>query len=118
MEVAQAGTYEFSLRRWPVEVDQPITAAIPGGRAIQATRARLTIGDVDLTMPLADSAKEVVFRTPLKPGKTRLQTWLTAEDGTARGAYFVHIRRIPIHVGFADRPIVPLPGKSWQDCRV
>jgi len=97
VEVAQAGEYEFALRRWPKEVDQPINAALPGGSAVQATKARLTIGEIDLTGPVAADAKEVVFRTPLPPGKTKLQTWLTAEDDTSRGAYFVYVRRIPTH---------------------
>jgi arylsulfatase B len=119
VEVAQAGEYEFALRRWPKELDQPINAAIPGGQAIQASTARLTIGEgdpkrngsrlgtqIDLTSPIAAGVKEVVFRTSLKPGKVKLQTWLgdpkrdtarlgtlTAADGTSRGAYFVYARR-------------------------
>ena len=97
VEVVQAGEYEFSLRRWPSEVDRPINAAIPGGRAIGAIQARLAIGDVDLTQPVAAEAKEVVFQTRLEPGKTKLQTWLTAEDGASCGAYFVYVRRIPAH---------------------
>jgi len=36
----------------------------------------------------------------LKPGKMKLQTWLTAEDGTSRGAYFVYIRRRPTLMSF------------------
>jgi arylsulfatase A-like enzyme len=112
VEVAQAGEYEFALRRWPRELDQPIQAAIPGGQAIHASTARLTIGEIDLTGPIAAGAKEVILRTSLKPGRMRLQTWLTVprprpegplrgraarrgEDGTSRGAYFVYIRRIP-----------------------
>lgn len=97
VEVAQAGAYEFSLRRWPKEVDRPINAAIPGGRAIQATQARLTIGGIDLTGPVGTDANEVIFRASLKPGKMRLQTWLTSDDGTSRGAYFVYVTRIPTH---------------------
>ncbi len=98
VEVAQAGEYEFALRRWPREVDQPITAALPGGQAIQASTARLVIGEIDLTAPVGAEAKEVVFRTSLKPGKMRLQTWLTAEDGTSHGAYFVDVTRIRARV--------------------
>ena len=121
VEVAQAGEYEFVLRRWPMEVDRPMDAAIPGGQAIQASTARLTIGEVDLTSPVGAEAKEIVFRTSLKPGKMKLQTWLAdarsarerrspdrqdsqsgdwrsqGEDGTSRGAYFVYVRRIPAH---------------------
>jgi arylsulfatase A-like enzyme len=94
VEVAQAGEYEFALRRWPRELDQPINAAIPGGQAIQASTARLTMGEIELASPVAAGAKEVVFRTRLKPGKMKLQTWLTAENGTSRGAYFIYVRRL------------------------
>jgi arylsulfatase A-like enzyme len=97
VEVAQAGEYEFALRRWPREVDQPMNAAVAGGQAISASQARLVIGDIDLAAPVATDAKEVVFRTRLAPGKTKLQTWLTAADGASRGAYFVYVRRIATH---------------------
>jgi arylsulfatase B len=97
VEVAQAGEYEFALHRWPRELDQPIEAAIPGDQAIQASTARLTIGEIDLTGPVAAGAKEIVFRTSLKTGKMKLQTWLTAADGASRGAYFVYVRRIATH---------------------
>jgi len=94
VEVARAGEYEISLRRWPLEVDRPIHSAIPGGRAIQAARARLTVGEIDVEKTVPDGAREVTFLVRLKPGKTRLQTWLTAEDGTSRGAYFVYVKRV------------------------
>jgi len=93
VEVAQAGEYEFALRRWPKEVDQPINAAIPGGRAIRATSARLTIGEVDLEEAVPADASEVVFRLALKPGKVRLKTWFSA-DGASRGAYYVYVTRV------------------------
>ncbi len=92
VEVARAGEYEFSLRRWPKEVDAPINAAIPGGRAIQASKARLIIAELDLVQPIGAEAREVTFRAQLQPGKTKLQTWLTADDGTSRGVYFVYVR--------------------------
>jgi hypothetical protein len=78
-------------------MDRPINAAIPGGRAIGAIRARLTIGETGLTEPVPAEAGEIIFRTRLQPGKAKLQTWLTAEDGGSRGAYFVYVRRIPTH---------------------
>ena len=94
VEVDRAGEHEFLLRRWPREVDQPINAAISGGKAIRATKARLVIGDIDLEKTVPEDAEEIVFRVELRPGKTKLQTWLTAEDGAARGAYFVYVERI------------------------
>jgi len=94
VDVVRAGDYEFALRRWPEEADVPISAAIPGGRAIPVRRARLAIADVDLTASVATEAKEVIFRTRLKAGRTKLQTWFMSDDGTSRGAYFVYVTRV------------------------
>lgn len=90
MEIARDGTYEFALRRWPEEVGKPITAAIPGGKAINATEARLKIADVDVTKPVPEGAVAVTFRVQLQAGKTRLQTWFTDDKtGESRGAYYI-----------------------------
>ena len=103
VEVARDGDYEVSLRRWPEEVDAPITAAIPGGEAISATTARLKIADFDATKPVPRDATAVKFRMKLKAGKTRLQTWFippldevgfTDEQGESRGAYYVYVKRL------------------------
>lgn len=95
VEVAREGSYEIILRRWPAEVDMPITAAVPGGKAIAATEARLQIADFEGTQPVLDNAKSVCFSVRLKAGKTKLQTWLTdADRDQSRGAYYVSVRRI------------------------
>lgn len=95
LDVARDGTYQFALRRWPAEVDKPITAAIPRGKAISASKARLKIADVDLTRPIPKDASAVTFQVQLKVGKTRLQTWFTDDKGTFRGAYYVYVKRLP-----------------------
>jgi len=94
VEVARDGTYEFALRRWPIEVDAPINAAIPGGKGIGATKARLEIADVDVSMPVSEDARAAVFQVSLKAGKTPLQTWFIDNDGTSRGAYYVYVKRL------------------------
>ena len=94
VEVARGGTYEISLRRWPEEVDAPITAAVEGGEAIAAKTARLKIGDVDETKPIPEGASIVTFRVKLRAGKTRLQSWLIDESGESRGAYYVYVKRL------------------------
>jgi len=94
IEVEHDGEYEFALRRWPIEVDKPINAAIEGGQTISATKARLQIADVDETEPVAAGAVEVRFRVRLKAGKTRLQTWFTNDNGESRGAYYVYVKRL------------------------
>ncbi|HUT93120.1 MAG TPA: arylsulfatase [Thermoguttaceae bacterium] len=95
VEIARDGTYEIALRRWPEEVGAPITAAIPGGKAIAATTARLKIGDLDLTKPIPENAAAVTFRVELAAGKTKLQTWLVDDaSGESRGAYYVYVERV------------------------
>ena len=94
VEVARDGTYEFALRCWPIEVDQPINAAIAGGKAISATSARLKIADVDVSQAIPDGAHAVTFQVQLKAGKTRLQTWFTDDKGQSRGAYYVYVKRL------------------------
>jgi hypothetical protein len=94
VEVARNGTYEFALRRWPVEVDKPVNSAIAGGKAISAEHARLKIANVDVTKTVSREASAVTFQVKLKAGKTRLQTWFTDEAGESRGAYYVYVKRL------------------------
>ena len=94
VEVEREGRYEFSLRRWPLEVDERITAAIPHGKVIVVTKARLKIADVDVSKPVSKDAHAVTFRVQLKAGKTRLQTWFTDDKGESRGAYYVYVKHL------------------------
>ncbi|MHC4984164.1 MAG: arylsulfatase, partial [Planctomycetota bacterium] len=52
LKIERDGTYELALRRWPVALNKPITAAVEDGEAIRATKARLKIADVDETKPV------------------------------------------------------------------
>ncbi len=120
IEVAWDGLYEFSLRRWPEEVDAPITAPIPvpenlrhlmhytshsdyakmheTSMAIPATYARLKVGAFDKDRPIEQDVREINFRVPLKAGSTRLQAWLVDGSGNLGaqtwGAYYVSVRRV------------------------
>ena len=82
VEVMRPGKYEFELRRWPKHVGGPI----------EATAARLKIGEIDVDQPVAPDAAKTTFQLDLKPGKTHLQTWLTLPNGKTRGAYFVYVK--------------------------
>ena len=120
IKVAQDGLYELTLRRWPPEVDAPITSAIPVPQnlrglmhytghsnysqsheqsvAIPATYARLKVGAFDGDRPIPLDAREVLFRVPLKRGSTRLQAWFVDGTGnlgaTTWGVYYVLARRV------------------------
>lgn len=84
VNVAQAGTYQIELRRWPRHLDEPI----------EATNARLKIGEMDFEQAVSPEATEASFTTMLEPGPTTLQTWLTTPEGEIRGAYFVYVERL------------------------
>ena len=118
VNVEKSGSYEFVLRRWPKEVDVPITASIPvpsklktltyyargldyaiindRSKTIEATYARLKIADIDVSKPFSEKDNEVKFKVRLRSGSTRLQTWFVngANDGDSTGAYYVYVRRL------------------------
>jgi arylsulfatase A-like enzyme len=96
VEVALDGEYEIALRRWPEQVNTPITAAVPEGQAIPITKARLKIADADQTQPVLENATAVKFKVRLKAGKTRLQTWFIDQDDESKslGAYYVYVKRL------------------------
>jgi arylsulfatase len=102
--VEQAGDYEFSLRRWPVEANAPITAGLPiykgvdgdypAGRALPIVKARLRIGPVDESKMVASGDKAVTFNIRLTAGKATLQTWFYDSNGKELcGAFYVYVCR-------------------------
>jgi arylsulfatase A-like enzyme len=84
IEVAQPGDYEITLRQQPAQANKPL----------EATKARVKIGDVEQTQDVAPNASAATLRLKLPAGPQRMQTWLTAADGQSRGAFFVEVRRL------------------------
>ncbi len=94
IEVARDGRYEIELRRWPKEVNQPITARFEGGRATPATHARLLVGNADQRQVVTPDMVGVTFTVHLKAGPTCLVTWFIDEKSNmSRGAYYVYVKR-------------------------
>jgi len=109
LKVARDGAYRISLRRWPEEAGEAIGAFVEQGnldpaeidvnarlyqmpsRAIRATQARLKIGAFDENRPVKRTDKVITFDVELRVGRVNLQTWLTDDDGTSWGAYYVYI---------------------------
>jgi len=102
IEAAADGRYEFELRRWPREIDKPITEGIPGevkdwytgGRAMDRRTARIKVGDAEQTREIPEGAKSVTFTLAVKAGVTHMQTWLTGDGGLELGAYYVYARSV------------------------
>jgi len=105
LQVDRDGTYEIGLRRWPKEADAALAAAVPifkavdgqlpAGKALPVVRARLKIGDLDETKPVAAADKEVTFTVTLRAAaRVQMQSWLYDTQGQELcGAYFVYVRR-------------------------
>lgn len=108
VEVTQPGEYTISLRRWPPEIDHPITAGLPAGedvpgqkayravpgQAIPVTSASVEIFDQTVTQEIPAKAREVAFQLTLPAGKTQLETSFTTADDVRYGAYYVHVERL------------------------
>ena len=103
VEVERQGQYEIALRRWPVEADAPIAAAIPAyrgalgeyeaGKALPIAKARLRVGPVDRTKAVKAGDKAAEFTLDLPQGRVELQTWFyEATGGELCGAYYVYVR--------------------------
>lgn len=104
VEVARAGDYEITLRRWPAEADTAIRAALsavkhadgefPAGVALPVAMARLRVAEFDATRRVGADDKAVTFAVKLPAGRTKLQTWFADADGKEiAGAYYVIVRR-------------------------
>lgn len=108
VKVIRDGTYEVSLRRWPVEADQPILTKLPPGTEVpgasRAMRARpgvalpiasatLRIDGKDLeSKPVPPGTHEVTFTTKLKRGSHQLSPLFVMDDDSELGAYYVVVR--------------------------
>jgi hypothetical protein len=107
LDVAEAGVYEFELRRWPKELDRPLAEGDAKGRfELPIRRASLFISDYH-HMPIGDkkpygfeglttSVKQgdtaAVFTVELEKGPMALHTWFQGK-GTILGAYYVYVTR-------------------------
>lgn len=84
IRIERAGRYTFELRQ------QPEAAAFP----LQATRARIEIGTHKTEAAVSSGATVATLTLDLKPGTTKMQTWLIDESsGKSRGAFFVNVHR-------------------------
>jgi arylsulfatase A-like enzyme len=113
LEIADAGTFRFELRRWPREEDRALTEGIPGGppvsyfdqtiesgfgggNAIPIRGAALRIGDQEASRAVAPDDHSATFTLDLSPGPTHLQTFLDTGDESDLGAYYVYVDRLDI----------------------
>lgn len=107
LEVAEEGEYDFELRRWPREIDRPITAATEQGvGALKINQAsfylsnyhHLSIGEKrpygfeGLTKPVSQDDTSVTFTAQLQKGPIALHTWFRGPQ-TTLSAYYVYVTK-------------------------
>ena len=85
LDVATAGTYRFSLSRWPQYL----------GKGIESTSAAIEIASQAISTQIDNPATGVTadFLLTLPAGPTELKTTLTTPDGKTHGAYFVSVEQ-------------------------
>ncbi|MDF1742020.1 MAG: arylsulfatase [Verrucomicrobiales bacterium] len=104
LDIAEAGEYEFELRRWPRETGLSLRDKLPPttvsdgelveGVALDIVRARIQIGDFKAMKKLGEDARHATFRATLTKGPTRLYTWFSDSDNQPIvGAYYVYVQR-------------------------
>lgn len=110
IEVTEAGTFEFTLRRWPSDLDVPISSKPDNDldgfklfngsnqnrrfKALDIRFARLRVGSFDDSKPVTNTMSSVSFRMELETGETEIQTWFTTADEKTLGAYYINVQRI------------------------
>lgn len=108
LKIAESGTYNFKLRRWPGEsglsltAEAPIRPALAGtsvkaskkGKSLSIKEARLSIQNIDLSKNIDPNAEYVEFSAELEKGEANLQTWFKLQDGAEIGAYFIDVEKI------------------------
>jgi arylsulfatase A-like enzyme len=104
LEVAESGTYEFELRRWPREADTAIVDGLPAiqltagdrgpGAALPIKSARIQIGRESQSKQVKPKDKSVTFTYELEAGPTRLYTWFEKSPRVGiTGAYYVYVNK-------------------------
>jgi hypothetical protein len=99
LQIEKTSEYEIALYGWPKQTNAAFGDKFTGftnvsGRPV--TRAKLQLGDKELTMETAPTEYSVDFTVALKKSdKPRLQSWLYDKNGKdLGGAYFVYITKL------------------------
>lgn len=112
IEMAAEGTYRFDVRRWPKELNHPMSAELPPtsnadiylqgspvlsgkGKAIPTETVELVIGTAKLEKKITSSDTNATFDVELPAGPANVCAWLIDKNGNKRGAYYVYVKRIP-----------------------
>ncbi|MDO6602843.1 arylsulfatase [Arenibacter palladensis] len=106
--IEEPGEYEFELRRWPDELNMPISAGIDGSSIIAHEKftgedvgkrpihfAQIEIDDFEDIKIVESTDTKMSFRAELKPGKTKLKTlFLNKDMEELCSAIYVNVKKL------------------------
>jgi len=92
VRVEQSGTYDFELRRWPVESGYGLSDSIPDSFPIAS--AEIMVGDKKQRLYVSRNDKSARFTFELDAGETSILTNFYDENGERiAGAYYLYVNR-------------------------
>jgi arylsulfatase B len=111
VEIASEGLYRFDVRRWPKELNHPISAFLPGekssdiyklgqpvrvgeGKSIAAVKVRLRVGDRQEEKKITPEDVSALFEMGLRPGPNTVRAWTIDAEGFEQGAYYVYVTKV------------------------
>ncbi len=105
LQVAEAGTYEFELRRWPKESGFTLQQGIPETRVTDGTfvkgvsfpiySARLKVGEEEKLIQTTENDVAARFTFELATGNIEVQSWFNNEqDDPILGAYYLYANKL------------------------
>jgi len=108
VEVETAGTYRFSLRRWPEESKAALDDALPPGdpvpglqafretpgKALKFQSAFLKVGDQSADKPVYSGQEGVDFSMELPAGKTFIEAHFTTTEGEKMAVYYIVVEKV------------------------
>lgn len=105
VDVDQPGTYEFEMRRWPVESGYGLNDAVtttqvtdgdlPLGVAFDIAGARIKVGDQEQSAKVYPNDKSARFTFDLEAGENSIITFFEdAQEERIVGAYYLYVNRI------------------------
>ncbi len=108
LTINEAGKYRFQLRRWPIEINQPLNADLPPrpmlegtsvtaskkGKALPIIEAGMNIQNTSLQTKVSGDDTFVEFVADLEDGEANLNTWFLLDTGQKLGAYYVYVEKL------------------------
>ena len=97
--VERRGQYRITLSRWHPAADSALDAPLEDprgkGKAVPIAKARIKVGNVDISRPTVSGQKQVSFTVRLEAGETQLSTWFYDGDGKELcSAYYTRVERL------------------------